>query len=139
MDGCTAIRRSVETKMLSTGLGLDDRSPVAQNRRRDLDHHRRRPQAPRRPHWTHGRAPHLGVDTHPPSACPHHRPGRRRLSRWRPLDRLPARLFPPRSGPLPALPSPVPRRAERPLPDRAIAVLPVHAALYPPASFYTFL
>src|SRR5262249_27929099 len=26
MDGCTAIRRSVETKMLSTGLGLDDRS-----------------------------------------------------------------------------------------------------------------
>ena len=46
-----------------------------------IRHDRGRPQAPRRAHRTHRRAPHLGIDTHPPSARPYHRPRRRHLAR----------------------------------------------------------
>src|SRR6516225_3399781 len=102
-------------------------------RRRDPDHHRPhgtspwaegpRPQASRRPHWAHRRAPHLGIGAHPPSARPYHRPRRRHLTRWRALDCLPAQLSPLRRGAFAPLPSPVPRKADRRLPSRAAAVL----------------
>ena len=56
--------------------GRDLRPPV-QGIGRDADHHRRRPQAPRRTHRHHRRAPQLGLGDDPSSARPHDRAGRR--------------------------------------------------------------
>ena len=84
-----------------------------QGRGRDADHHRRRPQASRRPHRPHRRAPHLGLGAHPSSARPLHRAGRRPLARWRALDLLPAGLLPARARALAAVPPAVPGAARR--------------------------
>ena len=73
------------------GCGL--RSPV-QDRRRDADRHRRRPQASRSPHRPHCRAAHLGLGAHRSSARPHYRSRRRPVAGRIALDRLEARLLP---------------------------------------------
>ena len=60
--------------------GRDLRSAV-QGLGRDADHHRGRPQAPRRPHRRLVRPSYLGLGAHPPSARAHDRAGRRHLAR----------------------------------------------------------
>ena len=57
---------------------------------RDPDHHRRRPQAPRRPRRHHLGPPYLGLRYDPSSARAHDRAGRRHLARRQKLDTLPA-------------------------------------------------
>ena len=73
--------------------------------------HRRRSQAPRRPHRRHRRAPHMGLGDDPPPACPHDRAGRRHLARRRELGPLPAGLPPAGARALPPVP---PAHARRP-------------------------
>src|SRR5207302_1712777 len=90
---------------------------------RDPDHDCGRPQAPRRPHRAHCRAPHLGIGTDPPSPCPYHRTRWRLLARWPTLDCLPTRLLPVRPGALTPLPPSVPGKADRHLPCRALEAL----------------
>ena len=58
---------------------------------RDAAHDRRRPEASRRRDRRRRRAPHLGPEPAPPSACPLRRARRRPLARRHALDRLPAR------------------------------------------------
>ena len=73
--------------------------PAVQGGVGDDADHRRRPQASRRPHRHHRRAPHLGLGDDPSSACPHDRAGRRhraRRERWissRPAFLLPVRVL----------------------------------------------
>ena len=88
--------------------------PPVQNRRGDADHHRRRPEASRRAHRPHRRAPHLGLGAHPPSPRPRHRSRRRPVAGRVALDRLQARLLPARAGAVASLPPALPRRARGP-------------------------
>ena len=83
---------------------------VVQGRRRDADHHRRRPQASGRAHRPHRRAAHLGLGADPSSPCPHHRPRRRPVARRIALDRLQERLLPARARAVAPVPPPLPRR-----------------------------
>src|SRR5216684_2176200 len=102
--------------------GRDLRHPV-QSFGRDPDHHRGRSQAPRRPHRHPLRPPHLGLGAHPSSACPYDCAGRRHLARRRALDRLPARLLPPRTRALAPVPKAGPGEACCRSLHRAAAVL----------------
>ena len=72
------------------------------------------PQASRRPHRHHRRAPHLGLGDDPPPACPHDRAGRRHLPRRRELDPLPPGLPAAGARALPPVPPPHARRASPP-------------------------
>ena len=58
-----------------------------------LNHDRRRPQAPRRPHRHHLRAPYLGIGAYPSSARPHDRAGRRHLAGRQAVGIVPAGFF----------------------------------------------
>ena len=87
--------------------------PPVQDRRRDADHHRRRPEASRRAHRPHRRPPHLGLGADPSSARPRHRSRRRPVAGRVALDRLQARLLPARARPLAPVPPPFPRRPRR--------------------------
>ena len=78
--GLHAPRRDRRHRLPEQGGGL--RPAVPGRVRGDADH-RRRSQAPRRPHRRHRRAPHLGLGDDPPPACPHDRAGRRHLARRR--------------------------------------------------------
>ena len=80
---------------------------------RDTAHHRRRSQAPRRPHRRHGRAPYLGLGNDPPPACSHDRAGRRDIARRHALDIVPARLSVAGAGALAPVPAALPGRARR--------------------------
>ena len=91
---------------------VDLRHPV-QGLGRDADHHRGRPQAPRRPHRHHRRAAHLGLGAHPSSARAHDRAGRRHLARRQALGVLPAGLLSPRARALAPVPPAVPGEARR--------------------------
>jgi len=62
---------------------------------RDALHHRRRSQAPRRPHRLHRRAAQLGLGDDPSPARPHHRARRWHFARWATMDLMSARLLPP--------------------------------------------
>ena len=87
--------------------------PPVQDRRRDADHHRRRPEASGRAHRPHRRAPHLGLGADPSSARPRHRSRRRPVAGRVALDRLQARLLPAGARALAPVPPPLPRRARR--------------------------
>ena len=91
-----------------------DLRPPVQGLGRDADHHRRRPQAPRRPHRHHLGAAHLGLGADPSPARPHDRAGRRHLARRRALDRVPARLLPAGARALAPVPPAVPGEARSP-------------------------
>ena len=85
--------------------------PVVQDRSRNADHHRRRPEAS-------GRAIGLTAVLHtwgsaltPPPPCPRHRPGRRPVARRVALDRLQTGLLPARARSVASVPPPVSRRA----------------------------
>ena len=92
------------------GQGL---RPPVQGGGRDADHHRCRPEAPRRRDRRHRGAAHLGAEARPSPARPLHRAGRRHLPRRRPLGRLPAGLLPAGAGALAPVPAAVPRRPRR--------------------------
>src|SRR5262249_4857890 len=87
----------------------------------------------------HRRVAHLGIDTDPPSARPHHRTGWRLLARPPALDYLPAQFPPFRPGAFAPLSSPVLRRADRRLPSRATAVFRQPGRPAEPVAFQTFL
>ena len=78
---------------------------------RDPDHHRRRPQASRRPRRHHLGSPYLGLGHDPSPACPHDRAGRRHLARRRALGGVPARLLPAGARALAPVPPTVPGEA----------------------------
>ena len=88
--------------------------PPVQDRRRDADHHRGRPQASGRAYRPHHRAAHLGLGADPSSPRPRHCPGRRPVTRRRALDRLQTGLLPARAGAVASLPPALPRRARSP-------------------------
>ena len=92
--------------------------PPVQDRRRDADHHRRRPEASRRAHRPHRRAAHLGLGADPSSACPRHRSRRRPVAGRVALDRLHARLLPAGARALAPVPPALPRRPRSPARSR---------------------
>ena len=67
-----AARRDWPDRLPEQGGGL---RPVVPHGCRDAADYCRRSQTPRRPHRRHCRAPQLGRDDDPPSACPHDRAG----------------------------------------------------------------
>ena len=92
--------------------------PPVQDRRRDADHPRRRPEASGRAHRPRRRAAHLGLGAHPPSPRPRHRARRRGA-----LDRLQARLLPARARAAASLPQALSRRPRRAQPGRPPGLL----------------
>src|SRR6516165_7501286 len=80
-------------------------------RGRDTRHHRGRPQASRRPPRRDRRPPYLGPDPATPSPPPLCRAWWWTFARRHTLGRLPARLLPASTRPLPAIPPPVSARA----------------------------
>ena len=108
--GRKASTARIEQVLLIPQQGGDLRHPV-QGRRRDPDHHRPGPQAPRRPDRPYRRAAHLGLGADPSPAPALHRAGWRPFSRWRPLDLLPAGLLPARARAVAAVPTLVPGQA----------------------------
>ena len=76
-----------------------------------LLHHRRRPEAPGRPHRRDAGAAHLGLGADAPPARARHRSRRRAVAGRQALGRLQARLLPVGARAVAAVPAALPRRA----------------------------
>src|SRR5436853_5146515 len=82
--------------------------PAVPHGGRDAAHHRRRSQAPRRPHRLHRRAPQLGLDNDPPSARSYDCTGWRHIARRDALGTLQAWVPSAGAGAFPPVPAALP-------------------------------
>ena len=105
-----AARRDFSNRLSEQGGRL---RPVVPHGGRDAAHHRRRPQASRRAHRRHRRAPQLGRGNDPSPARPYDRTERRDFARRDALAALQARLPPAGAGAFPPIPAALSGSARR--------------------------